>query len=334
MPTRTRASSRSVPDRRVLAVRAVVSGGIGDELLTLPALRYLADVLERGTLEVLLGDHERRHGLFELLLGRPSVRVASLEVLEPAPCTWLLDLDSRWVPPPPAWLAGTSGSISVKTAGPGLHWRRAFAVAFSLTRRVGKEDRRAWTALSDEYRIASTPRLRLPLPEPLRRRLRLDRGRLRVAVSPGGHAPREKRWPLPNFARVVMGLREVGCDVLVLGDAGDAHLGRGLEKMTALGRRAASQGRLIDLTGRTRLEELPAILNAVDLHLACDNGVLHVGGAIDRPQVGLYLGGASRHVTPGRHDRRLFAGEGNGIGAITVERVARACGDLLENIRP
>ncbi|MEO8055485.1 MAG: glycosyltransferase family 9 protein [Acidobacteriota bacterium] len=314
-------------------MRAIASGGVGDELIALPALRFLADVLPAGALEVRLGDFRRRHRVFELLLARPSVRVQSLERLEEAgPAAahfdWLLDLDSRWVPRPPAWLEGRRGTLSVKDAGRGPLWRVSLATAVSLARRVGCVSAAGWVDLAERYRTVDPGDLPVPGPAGIARRLRSARAPMRVALSPGGVSPREKLWPPASVARVVLGLLEVGCDVLILGDRRDARLGRDLAGIAAVGKRGAS-GRVVDLTGRTRLEDVPGLLASADLHLACDNGLLHVGGALDRPQVGLYLGGASRHVTPGRRDRRLFAGRGLGMADLPVSRVARACGEVL-----
>ena len=338
MPTRIRASSRSAPEGGDPRVRAITSGGLGDELLALPALRFLADVLPEGALEVRLGDFGRRRRLFEELLARPSVRVRSLESLEEAGpkaarFDWLIDLDSSWVPRPPPWLEGRLGTLSVKDKGRGPHWRASLATAVSLARRMGVVGVRPWSELAERYRTIDPAHLLFAPSRLLAKRLESARAPLRIAVSPGGLSPRGKRWPPASFARIVLGFLAIGCDVLILGDRGDARIGRDLAGLAAA-LRPVPFGRLVDLTGRTRLEEVPAILASAHLHLACDNGLLHVGGALDRPQVGLYRGVSSRHLTPGRRDRRLFAGDGTGMEAISVKRVARACGDVLASSAP
>jgi lipopolysaccharide heptosyltransferase I len=97
-----------------------------------------------------------------------------------------------------------------------------------------------------------------------------------------------KRWPVESFAALVDPLRErFGLETVVAGAAGDKAL-------------AAKIGG-IDLTGRTSLRQLAALLEGADLVIANDSGPMHIAAALGRPLVAIF--GPTNPVRTGPYHR-------------------------------
>lgn len=101
-----------------------------------------------------------------------------------------------------------------------------------------------------------------------------------LAVGPGSRWP-TKRWPPAHFAELVRRAqsRHGGTAVLV---------GGGEEADLAAAVRAGIVGPALDLSGRTTLPRLAAVLAAADVVVANDTGPLHLAAALGRPVVAPY----------------------------------------------
>ncbi len=101
-----------------------------------------------------------------------------------------------------------------------------------------------------------------------------------LALGPGSRWS-TKRW-LPEYftALAQRAQSEFGGTVLLVGGSDEVALGQ------AIGSRL--QGPVVDLTGRTRLPQLAAVLARVDVMLANDTGPLHLAVALGRPVVAPY----------------------------------------------
>lgn len=90
-----------------------------------------------------------------------------------------------------------------------------------------------------------------------------------------------KRWPPEHFARLAdRALQRFGGTAIFVGAPDEADLAaRSAAMMT---------GRHLDVTGKTTLPQLAALLNVSDLMLANDTGPLHVAVALGRPVVAPY----------------------------------------------
>ena len=99
-----------------------------------------------------------------------------------------------------------------------------------------------------------------------------------IAVSPSAARP-WKAWPEAHWAAVIGALGEQGRVVLVGSDE-QRRRHRGLAQ------RAGCP--VVDLTGKTSLAELIALLDRCVLHVAPDTGTLHLAVALGRPVVGIY----------------------------------------------
>jgi lipopolysaccharide heptosyltransferase I len=99
-----------------------------------------------------------------------------------------------------------------------------------------------------------------------------------LVVASGSRWP-TKRWP--HFAGLVnRAQRAFGGAAILVGSAEEISLSRTVA--------AQISGPCLDLTGRTRLPQLVALLDRADVVLANDSGPLHLAAALGRPVVAPY----------------------------------------------
>lgn len=137
-------------------------------------------------------------------------------------------------------------------------------------------------------------RAEYPVPAAAERRARALLGRagaagdVPVALHPGSHRgsrrgrPGPKEWPPERFAETAAGLVERGFGpVLLTGTAGDRGLTAAVSERT--------EGLPVaDLTGRTDLPTLAAVLRRCALLVSVDSGPAHLAAAVGTPLVALY----------------------------------------------
>jgi heptosyltransferase I len=97
----------------------------------------------------------------------------------------------------------------------------------------------------------------------------------RYAVLAPGAGWDTKRWPVERFAALVPPLREMGLTSVVAGGPGDRKW-------------SAQIPGAIDLTGRTTLKELIALLDSASVVIGNDSGPSHIAAALGRPLVTMY----------------------------------------------
>jgi lipopolysaccharide heptosyltransferase I len=101
-----------------------------------------------------------------------------------------------------------------------------------------------------------------------------------VMVGPGSRWV-TKRWPPEAFATLLRQAHaEFGGTVILVGAANETELS------AEVGQRVA--GPVVDMTGRTSLPQLAALLSRGDVMLANDTGPLHLAAALGRPVVAPY----------------------------------------------
>ena len=101
-----------------------------------------------------------------------------------------------------------------------------------------------------------------------------------VAVAVGAKWA-TKRWPPAHFAELLNRAHaHAGGSALFVGASDDAALSQAVV--------AALRGPALDLTGRTSLPRLAAVLATADVMLGNDTGPLHLAAALGRPCVAPY----------------------------------------------
>ncbi|MQY06309.1 glycosyltransferase family 9 protein [Actinomadura macrotermitis] len=251
---------------RVLALRAL---GLGDLLTAVPALRALRRGLPSRTLT---------------LAAPPELTPLALltgAVDEVLPAAGLV------APPPPA--GPVELAVNLHGCGPQSHRLlqelrpgRLLAFAHPDVPEVegpawdeGEHEVRRWCRLLAWYGIAADPAdldlPRPPCPSPAPGA---------VVVHPGAAFP-ARRWPAERFAAVAAALRADGHRVVVTGGPGETALAREVVVLAGLEDEA-------DLSGRTGLLELAALVADARLVVCGDTGTGHLATAYRTPSVLLF----------------------------------------------
>jgi ADP-heptose:LPS heptosyltransferase len=245
-----------------VAAELVRGTGLVDDHLRMPRAALEAAVWRGPSgwifLAALAGALSRRRYdacvLLEHLITRPGVaKYAALTLATGAPRRFGLDNGRGW------FLTDRVRDDGFSARPEAEHW---LSVAGLLGADTRPRPARIPTAPDDE-RYAEA--LLAGLPRPL------------VALHPGsgGYAP-ARRWPIARFERVGAELARRGSGLVVVGNEAELN-----------GRLACATGAR-DLSHRTTVRQLAALLARVDLLVTNDSGVMHVGAAAGAPIVALF----------------------------------------------
>src|SRR5712664_3855068 len=106
-------------------------------------------------------------------------------------------------------------------------------------------------------------------------------GALRIAIGAGASYGSAKCWPPPRFAEVANRLQsEADADVILFGTAAEASVSAAIS--------AEMRRPPIDLTGKTAIADLPALLSQCHLFIGNDSGAMHVAAGVGLPIVGVF----------------------------------------------
>lgn len=275
---------------------------VGDAIMAVPALRavrrrfpeaeiailarpYVVDVYrDQGISNQLIADDSQaKHAG---ILGRERL-AAELRAMRFDVALLLQNaFDAAWL----AWRAKVPERIGYARDGRGLLLTQPVPVPKSdeiprherfyyleLLRRAGWID-----ALLDE------PLITLYVSEPNRRRAAeflvasgARRDSLRIAIGAGASYGSAKCWPPSRFAELANRLRvQTDADVILFGTASEAGVTRAI--LSELHRPP------IDLTEKTAIADLPALLSQCHLFIGNDSGAMHVAAAVGLPVVAVF----------------------------------------------
>jgi heptosyltransferase II len=106
-------------------------------------------------------------------------------------------------------------------------------------------------------------------------------GTLRVAIGAGASYGSAKCWLPERFAEVANRLMaESDAEVILFGTAGETAVSNAIV--------AGMKRKPIDLTGKTTIAELPALLSQCQLFIGNDSGAMHVASAVGLPVVAIF----------------------------------------------
>ncbi|HRZ86771.1 MAG TPA: lipopolysaccharide heptosyltransferase II, partial [bacterium] len=115
-------------------------------------------------------------------------------------------------------------------------------------------------------------------------------GKPLIGICPGGAFGPAKRWPAERFGELAAQLSErFGAGIVVCGGENDAPLAERIREAC---------GELTDLTGRTDLVQLAAVLARCDVVVANDSGPMHVASAAGAPVVAIFGSTDPRVTSP------------------------------------
>jgi len=106
-------------------------------------------------------------------------------------------------------------------------------------------------------------------------------GQRLFAFCPGAGSGEAKRWPLARFVSLAKRMAAtLGGKMIFLGSPAERALGRMLDKLGKEG--------LVNFMGQTSLREAMALVDACELAVSNDSGLLHVADALGVPTVALF----------------------------------------------
>ncbi len=112
-----------------------------------------------------------------------------------------------------------------------------------------------------------------------------------IGINPGGMY--SHRWLLKNFAEVIDTLAgKIKCKFVVTGGPWETDLFRRLEEMVNV--------EIIDFTTRTAIKELTALIKRCDLYITNDTGPMHIAAILKTPLVAIFGPGYLTRFDP-RH---------------------------------
>ena len=275
---------------------------VGDAILALPALRavrkrfpdagiaivarpYVADIYRNQEICNQLIPYDPK-GLHAGFFGRE--RLAAELRAQKFDVALLLQnaFDAAWL----AWRARVPERIGYARDGRGILLTKAVPIPrhgeipahekfyyLELLRRVGWSD-----SLQDETFIG------LHVPEEKRRsadeflcKCGVRQGARRIAIGAGASYGSAKCWPPSRFAEVANRLQsEADADVILFGTAAEARVSTAIS--------AEMRQPPIDLTGKTAIADLPALLSQCHLFIGNDSGAMHVAAAVGLPVVAVF----------------------------------------------
>jgi heptosyltransferase II len=116
---------------------------------------------------------------------------------------------------------------------------------------------------------------------------RLEAGGYYV-FAPGAEYGPAKRWPVIHFAELAKSLAH---PVVLLGSAKEADLCAEIAHV-------AGEGKCLDLSGKTPLDQAFALIAAARAMVSNDSGLMHVAAAFGVPQVAVFGSSSPLHTPP------------------------------------
>jgi lipopolysaccharide heptosyltransferase I len=295
MVGRSRPPLRDYPARRIALLKPSALGDIVHSLPVLTALRrrfpaaHLTWIVNRGY-EPLLRDHP---DLDETLaFDRGATRGGPwhaglaygrlLREIRRRAFDLVVDLQGLLRTGLMAAASGAARRVGLSTAREGATWFYTDVVPVADFQALHAVDR--YWLLAEALGAGEGPKVfHVPVPAEARRWVREElsgcpRPWLVLGVGSRWHT---KRWPPEHFAALVRRMQEgFGGTAILVGGGDETNLSAATGQLV--------RGEKRDLTGRTTLPQLVAVLAEADAVLANDTGPLHLAAALGRPVVAPY----------------------------------------------
>jgi len=275
---------------------------VGDAIMALPALRAVREKFPQARIAIVarpyVADIYREQGICDELIAydpkgahrgwRGRERLAAELRAQKFHVALLLQnaFDAAWL----AWRAGIPERIGYARDGRGLLLTKSIAVPkageipvhekfyyLEFLRRAGwiehlRDDAHIGLNVSDAARRSASLKLLKAGSRP---------NAVRLAIGAGASYGSAKCWPPDRFASAInLLLQNTDADVILFGTPGESQVSDAIVRDL---KRAP-----INLTGKTAIAELPALLSQCHLFLGNDSGAMHVAAAVGLPVVAVF----------------------------------------------
>ncbi len=211
-----------------------------------------------------------------------------------------------------AWLAGIPERIGYKRDFRGFFLTKAIPVKnnaagehqvyyyLNLLKEAGIKTVTAepYIYLSDEERERARALLNpspiTPHPSPL------------IGINPGATYGSAKRWPTEHFAELIRRIRnELDGRVVIFGSAAEVEIADEIVKKLEP-RTPNPEPRILNMTGKTNLRELAALISECDVFITNDSGPMHISAALHVPTAALFGSTDSSATGPFRNGHKVI----------------------------
>lgn len=105
---------------------------------------------------------------------------------------------------------------------------------------------------------------------------------LLIGIHPGGRNSR--RWPLENFSQVIAEIyKKISCKFVITGGKDEVSLVAKLVKMT--------NPKVINLANQLNIRELGALIKRCNLYISNDTGPMHIAAILEAPLIAIFGAG-------------------------------------------
>jgi heptosyltransferase-2 len=119
-----------------------------------------------------------------------------------------------------------------------------------------------------------------------------------VVCAPGAAYGKAKQWPPRRFAELAALVLAADRGVVLVGSAADRSACAEIARTVLRDASEAAAGGLRDLSGRTTLAELAAVMAGADAVVSNDSGAMHLAGAVGTPVVAVFGATNERRTSP------------------------------------
>lgn len=122
-----------------------------------------------------------------------------------------------------------------------------------------------------------------------------------IGFNPGAAYGPAKRWPSEKFGQLAALIAdhhgEEGCVILVFGTKDDTGAARAIKEYSA-----RTPFHVVDMTAKTTLQQVMALIRCCDAFVTNDSGLMHVAAGLDTPTIAIF--GSTDHIATGPFSER------------------------------
>ncbi len=121
-----------------------------------------------------------------------------------------------------------------------------------------------------------------------------------IGFNPGAAFGPAKRWPTEKFGQLAALIAhhygDSGCVIMVFGTDADTAAAEEIQQFAI-----RTSQHVLDMTGKTSLDQAISLINACDVFVSNDSGLMHVAAALDIPTIAIF--GSTDHIATGPYSK-------------------------------